>query len=181
MKEPEEVKPRRWLPTVRRRGIDGFNPSVPSTTQRISQGVIRPVVFIAHVDLRIDENFGELCSAYLDGLRVRWPLGWELRRAQKHPLRGMLSLEEIRNWGDSVAAESTFKLIEFCHKPAKPAGRAVTRIVFGDGGNEYRVWIFRNTSFTLLAFTKVYRPIFSEDVTRRSLECISRILRRSLA
>jgi hypothetical protein len=109
------------------------------------------------------------------------PLSWELRRAQKHPLRGMLSLEEIRNWGDSVAAESTFKLIEFCHKPAKPAGRAVTQIVFEDGGNEYRVWIFRNTSFTLLAFTKVYRPIFSEDVTRRSLECISRILRRSLA
>ena len=109
------------------------------------------------------------------------PLSWELRRAQKHPLRGMLSLEESRNWGDSVAAESTFKLIEFCHKPAKPAGRAVTQIVFEDGGNEYRVWIFRNTSFTLLAFTKVYRPIFSEDVTRRSLECISRILRRSLA
>ena len=78
----------------------------------------------------------------------------------------MLSLEEIRNWGDSVAAESTFKLIEFCHKPAKPAGRAVTQIVFEDGGNEYRVWIFRNTSFTLLAFTKVYRPIFSEDPSR---------------
>ena len=94
------------------------------------------------------------------------PLSWELRRAQKHPLRGMLSLEEIRNWGDSVAAESTFKLIEFCHKPAKPAGRAVTQIVFEDGGNEYRVWIFRNTSFTLLAFTKVYRPIFSEDPSR---------------
>ena len=91
---------------------------------------------------------------------------WEMRRAQKHPLRGMLSLEEIRNWGDSVAAESTFKLIEFCHKLAKPAGRAVTQIVFEDGGNEYRVWIFRNTSFTLLAFTKVYRPIFSEDPSR---------------
>jgi hypothetical protein len=60
------------------------------------------------------------------------PLSWELRRAQKHPLRGMLSLEEIRNWGDSVAAESTFKLIKFCHKPAKPAGRAVTQIVFGE-------------------------------------------------
>ena len=183
MKEPEEVKPRRWLPTVRRRGIDGFNPSVPSTTQRISQGVIRPVVFIAHVDLRIDENFGELCSAYLDGLRVRWPLGWELRRAQKHPLRGMLSLEEIRNWGDSVAAESTFKLIEFCHKPAKPAGRAVTRIVFGDGGNEYRVWIFREYNIIYVAgFHKgIQADIFRGPVTRRSLECISRILRRSLA
>ena len=93
------------------------------------------------------------------------PLSWELRRAQKHPLRGMLSLEEIRNWGDSVAAESTFKLIKFCHKPAKPAGRAVTQIVFGDGGNEYRVG-FSATSFTLLAFTKVYRPIFSEDPSR---------------
>ena len=146
--------------------------------------MIRPVVFIAHVDLRIDENFGELCSAYLDGLRVRWPLGWELRRAQKHPLRGMLSLEEIRNWGDSVAAESTFKLIEFCHKPAKPAGRAVTQIVFGDGGNEYRVWIFRE--FNIIYVDALHKGVqadsklFRGPITRCSLECISRILRRSL-
>ena len=110
------------------------------------------------------------------------PLSWELRRAQKHPLRGMLSLEEIRNWGDSVAAESTFKLIEFCHKPAKPAGRAVTQIVFGDGGNEYRVWIFREYIIYVAGFHKgVQADIFRGPVTRRSLECISRILRRSLA
>jgi hypothetical protein len=103
-------------------------------------------------------------------------------KSAKHPLRGMLSLEEIKNWGDSVAAESTFKLIELCHKPAKPAGRAVTQIVFGDGRNEYRVWIFREYNIIYVAdFHKgVQADIFRGPITRRSLECISRIIRRSL-
>jgi hypothetical protein len=60
------------------------------------------------------------------------PLSWELRRAQKHPLRCMLSLEEIKNWTDAIAAESTLKF-KLCHKPAKHVGRAVTQIVFVDG------------------------------------------------
>jgi hypothetical protein len=41
----------------------------------------------------------------------------------------MLSLEEIKNWADAIAAESTLKLIKLCQKPTKPAGRAVTEIV----------------------------------------------------
>ena len=94
----------------------------------------------------------------------------------------MLSLEEIKNWADAIAAESTLKLIKLCHKRAKPAGRAVTEIVFADGASEYRVWIFRE-------FNMIYVDVFHKGVeadtklfrgplTRRSLESISRILRR---
>lgn len=105
-------------------------------------------------------------------------------KGARHPLGGMLSPEEIENWVDSIAAESTLKLIELCHKPAKPVGRAVTQIVFGDGGNEYRVWIFREFNIIYVdAFYKgvqADRKLFRGPITRCSLECISRILRRSL-
>ena len=102
----------------------------------------------------------------------------------RHPLRGMLSPEEIKNWVDSIASESTLKLIEFCHKPAKPVDRAVTQIVFGDGFNEYRIWIFRE--FNIIYVDAFYKGVqadsklFRGPITRYSLECISRILRRSL-
>ena len=104
---------------------------------------------------------------------------------EKHPFRGMLSLEDIKNWADAIAAESTLKLIKLCHKPAKPAGRAVTQIVFGDGVHEYRVWICREFNIIYVdVFQKgveADRKLFRGPITRRSLECISRILRRSQA
>ena len=94
----------------------------------------------------------------------------------------MLSLEEIE-WADTIEAESTLKLIKFCHKPAKPAGRAVTQIVFGDGGNEYQVWIFREFNILYVdAFHKGVEAdskLFRGPITGRSLACISWILRRS--
>ena len=104
---------------------------------------------------------------------------------EKHPFRGMLSLEDIKNWADAIAAESTLKLIKLRHKPAKPAGRAVTQIVFGDGVHEYRVWICREFNIIYVdVFQKgveADRKLFRGPITRRSLECISRILRRSQA
>jgi hypothetical protein len=96
----------------------------------------------------------------------------------------MLSWEEIKNWVDTIAAESTLKLIELCHEPAKPADRAVTQVVFGDGITEYRVWIFRECNIIYVdAFHKGIQAdskLFRGPITRFSLECISRILRRSL-
>ena len=94
----------------------------------------------------------------------------------------MLSLEEIRNWADVIAAESTLKLIKFCHKPSKRAGQTVTQIVLGEGCNDYCVWIFPE-------FNIIYVDLFQEgaetdtklfrgSITRSSLESISRILRR---
>jgi hypothetical protein len=75
------------------------------------------------------------------------------------------------------------KLIKFCHKPAKSAARAVTQIVFEDGDNEYRVWVFREFN---IIYVDLFRggveadtKLFRGPVTRRSLECISLILRRS--
>ena len=47
----------------------------------------------------------------------------------------MLSLEEIKEWAESIEAQSISNL--------KPTHRAVTEIVFADGANEYRIWIFR--------------------------------------
>ena len=94
----------------------------------------------------------------------------------------MLSLEEIKEWADTIEAESTLKLIKFCHKPAKPAGRAVTQIVFGDGGDEYRVRIFREFNILYVdAFHKGVEAdskLFRGPITRRSLKSISRILRQ---
>jgi hypothetical protein len=96
----------------------------------------------------------------------------------------MLSPEEIKNWVGTIAAESTLKLIELYHEPAKPADRAVTQVVFGDGSNEYRVWIFRECNIIYVdAFHKGIQAeskLFRGPITRYSLECISRILRRSL-
>jgi hypothetical protein len=63
----------------------------------------------------------------------------------------MLSLEEIRNWADAIATESTLKLIKLCHKPSKRVGRTVTQ------GNEYRVWIFP-------AFNIIYVDVLREGV-----------------
>jgi hypothetical protein len=105
-----------------------------------------------------------------------------LRRAQG--IHFLLSPEEIKDWADSIAAESMLKLIELSHEPAKPVGRAVTQIVLGDGGNEYRVWIFREFNIIYVeAFHKGVQAdnkLFRGPITRCSLECISRILRRSL-
>ena len=96
----------------------------------------------------------------------------------------MLSPEEIKNWVGTIAAESTLKLIELRHEPAKPADRAVTQIVFGDGGNEYRVWIFRKFNIIYVeAFHKGVQAnskLFRGPITKYSLGCISRILKRSL-
>ena len=94
----------------------------------------------------------------------------------------MLSPEEIRGWAAALEAESTLKLVNLGHKRAKPSGRAMPQIVFRDDGNEYRVWIFRELNIIYLdvlregleAETKLYRGA----ITRRSLESISRILRR---
>ena len=105
-----------------------------------------------------------------------------IARSKKHPLRGMLSLEEIRNWADATATGLTVDLLKFCHTPSKRAGRTVTQIVFVEGGNEYRVWIFP-------VFNIIYVDLFQEGVetdtklfrgpiARSSLESISGILRR---
>jgi hypothetical protein len=102
---------------------------------------------------------------------------------KKRLLGGMLSLEEIKEWADTVGAQSTSNLIKFCHNPAKPAHRAVTEIVFADGVDEYRVWIFREFNIIYVdAFHKGVEAdtkLFLGPFTRRSLESISRILRRS--
>jgi len=94
----------------------------------------------------------------------------------------MLSPEEIRGWAAALEAESTLKLVNLGHKRAESSGRDIPQIVFRDDGNEYRVWIFRELNIIYLdvlregleAETKLYRG----PVTRRSLESISRILRR---
>ena len=95
----------------------------------------------------------------------------------------MLSLEEIRNWADAIATDPTLKLIKFCHKPSKRVGRTVTQIVFGEGGNQYRVWIF--PEFNII-YVDILREgveddakLFRGPVTRSSLECIFVSLRCS--
>jgi len=102
---------------------------------------------------------------------------------QKHLLGSMLSLEEIKAWADTIEAQSTSKLIKFSHNPARPAHRAVTEIVFGNGVNEYRVWIFRE--FNIIYVDAFHRgavsdtKLFRGPVTRRSLEAISMLLKGS--
>jgi hypothetical protein len=83
--------------------------------------------------------------------------GWNGRRGKKYLLRGMLSLEEIKEWADTIEAQSTSNLIKFCHSPAKPAHRAVIKIVFADGVNEYRVSIFPE-------FNIIYVDVFHKGV-----------------
>jgi|SRR5215469_9591200 len=101
---------------------------------------------------------------------------------KEHPLEGMLSLEEIKEWADTIGAQSTLNLIKFCNNPARPAHRAVTEILFGDGANEYRVWVFREFNMiyvdVLHKGVEVDTKLFRGPLTRRSLESISRILRR---
>jgi hypothetical protein len=94
----------------------------------------------------------------------------------------MLSLEEIKEWAERIEAQSISNLIKFCQNPAKPSHRAVTEIVFADGANEYRIWIFRE--FNIIYVDALHKgegdtKLFRGPLTRRSLECISRILRRS--
>ena len=95
----------------------------------------------------------------------------------------MLSLEEIKEWAETIEAQSISNLIKFCHSPAKPTHGAVTEIVLADGVNEYRVWIFREFNIIYVdAFHKGVETdtkLFRGPLTRRSLESISRILRRS--
>src|ERR1700730_12614915 len=112
-----------------------------------------------------------------------WPTDRPGTSKKKRLLGGMLLLEEIKEWANTVGAQSTSNLIKFCHKPAKPAHRAVTEIVFADGVDEYRVWIFREFNIIYVdAFHKGVEAdtkLFLGPFTRRSLESISRILRRS--
>ena len=89
-------------------------------------------------------------------------------KEQKHLLGGMLSLEEIKKWADTIEAQSTSNLIKFCHKPARPAHRAVIEIVFVDRVNEYQIWIFRELNI-------IYVDAFHEGV-----ESDSKLFRRSL-
>jgi hypothetical protein len=94
----------------------------------------------------------------------------------------MLSVEEIKEWADTIEAQSTLNLIKFCNNPAKPARRVGTEIVFAHGVNEYRVWIFHG--FNLIYVDVFHKGVeadtklFRGPLTRRSLESISRILRR---
>jgi hypothetical protein len=110
--------------------------------------------------------------------------GWPGRgtKSKKHLLEGMLSLEEIKEWANTIEARSTLNLIKFCNNPARPAHRVVTQIVFLDGASEYRVWIFREFNMIYVdAFNKGVEAdtkLFRGPLTRRSLESISRILRR---
>jgi len=43
---------------------------------------------------------------------------------KKHLLGGMLSLEEIKEWANTIEAQSTSKLIKFSHDPARSVRRA---------------------------------------------------------
>ena len=74
-------------------------------------------------------------------------------RSKKHLHEDMLSLEEIKEWADTIEAQSTLNLIKLCNNPPTPAHCAVTEIVFSDGVNEYRVWIFRE-------FNMIYVDVF---------------------
>ena len=96
---------------------------------------------------------------------------------------GMLLLAEIKEWADTVEAQSISKLIKFSHNTDKPAHRAVTEIVFGHGVNEYRVWIFPEFNIIYVdAFHKGVQSdtkLFRGPLTRRSLESISMLLKGS--
>ena len=48
-------------------------------------------------------------------------------RKKESLFRGMLSLEEIKEWANRIEDQSTSKLIKFSHDPARPAHRAVER------------------------------------------------------
>jgi hypothetical protein len=104
------------------------------------------------------------------------------RVARKHLLEGMLAHEEIKEWAGTIEAQSTLNLTKFYNNPARPAHRVVTEIVFADGANEYRIWIFREFNMIYVdAFHKGVEAdtkLFRGPLTRRSLESISRILRR---
>ena len=109
--------------------------------------------------------------------------GWTGDEQQRHLLEGMLSLAEIKEWADTVEAQSTAKLIKFSHNTDKPAHRAVTEILFGHGVNEYRVWIFPEFNIIYVdAFHKGMQSdtkLFRGPLTRRSLESISMLLKGS--
>jgi hypothetical protein len=97
---------------------------------------------------------------------------------------GMLSLEEIKRWANTIEAQSTSKLTKFCHKPSRTGQRAVIEVVFADGVNEYRVWIFRELKIIYVdAFhegVESESKLFRGPLTRHSLESISTILTRSV-
>jgi hypothetical protein len=67
----------------------------------------------------------------------------------------MLSLEEIKEWADTIEAQSTLNLIKFCNNPARPAHRVVTEIVFADGlTNTWFGFSANSTSSTWMPPTK---------------------------
>lgn len=97
---------------------------------------------------------------------------------------GMLSLEEIKKWADSIEAQSTLKLAKFCHKPATRGHRSVIEVVFADGLNEYRAWMVHELN---IIYVDVFREqaesdskLFRGPLTRHSLESISSLLTRSV-
>ena len=93
----------------------------------------------------------------------------------------MLSPEEIRNWADAITTGSTLKLVKFCHPPSKRSGRTVAQVIFVEGSNEYRVWVF--PEFNIIYVDVLHEGVedetklFRGPVTRRSFESISLILR----
>jgi len=97
---------------------------------------------------------------------------------------GMLSLEDIKKWADSIEAQSASTLTKFYHEPAKPPHRAVIEVVFANGVNEYRVWIFRELNIIYVdAFHEGVgsdSKLFRGPLSRHSLESISSILRDSV-
>lgn len=96
----------------------------------------------------------------------------------------MLSLEEIKEWADSIETQSISKLAKFCHKRSRIGHGAVIEVVFADGVNEYRVWIFRELNIIYVdAFHQGVESdfkLFRGPINRHSLESISGILRRSV-
>ena len=87
---------------------------------------------------------------------------------------GMLSLEDIKKWADSIEAQSASTLTKFYHEPAKPAHRAVIEVV----------WISRELNIIYVdAFHKGVvsdSKLFRGPLSRHSLESISSILRDSV-
>ena len=97
---------------------------------------------------------------------------------------GMLSLEEIKKWAETIEAQSTSNLTKLCLKPARPSHRAVIEVVFADGVNEYRVWISRELNIIYVddfhEGVESDAKLFRGPLTRHSLESISSILRHSV-
>jgi len=107
-----------------------------------------------------------------------------MRLRPKDLVGGMLSLEEIKKWAETIEAQSTSNLTKLCLKPARPSHRAVIEVVFADGVNEYRVWISRELNIIYVddfhEGVESDAKLFRGPLTRHSLESITCILRHSV-